>query len=274
MISFIGSLESAPFVEGKLTGQLGNQMFVIAATISYGLDHGLTPVFPDFVLDPSNDNFLNFENLFYHLNIEIPHGDKILSDFYEESADFSPIPYKENIRIHGYFQSEKYFKDHTKEIIDLFLPSAEIVMYLEEKYGEILRNNKTVSLHMRSYFDHDPDQKVYIQYGRAYFERAFALFSENVVFLVFSNKIKDCKKELAGIDRKFIFIENESHYHDLYLMSMCDHNIISNSSFSWWAAYLNQNPQKIVVAPPKWYAPGCPIKEKDLVPEEWIRISL
>jgi len=270
----VAQLESASFIEGQLTGQLGNQMFVIATTVSYALDHHVIPVFPNFILDPQNDNFVNFKNLFYDLEVKIPKGEKVLYDFYEASGDFAPIPHKKNICIHGYFQSEKYFKHHKKEIVELFLPSFKIASYLEQKYGEILRKNTTVSLHIRSYFDHDPEQKVYIQYGRDYVEKAIALFPEDALFLVFSNKMEYCKKELAGIERNFFFIENEPHYHDLYLMSMCDHNIIANSSFSWWGAYLNQNPEKVVVAPPRWYAPTYPLGEKDLVPEEWIRVIL
>ncbi len=271
-IVFLFRVEGASFVEGKLTGQIGNQMFVIAATVAYSLDHDARAVFPDFISDRTNGIPLNFENLFYHLDTTLP--EEVLYDFHEASADFAPIPDRKNIRIHGYFQSEKYFKGHKKEILELFARPAEITAYLEGKYGDIFNQNKTVSLHMRSYIDHDPEQKVYIQYGREYFKRAVALFPEDALFLVFSNRMEDCKKELAGIDRKFIFVENERYYHDLYLMSMCDHNIICNSSFSWWAAYLNPNSEKIIVAPPKWYAVGSGILENDLVPKEWVRVSL
>jgi len=236
------------------------------------LDHDLVPVFPDFLSSIDDNIPQNFINLFSHLNTD--RSEEILYDFHEANANFAPIPDGKNIRIHGYFQSEKYFKGHKKEILELFAPPAEITAYLEEKYGEIFKQNKTVSLHMRSYVDHDPEQKVYIQYGREYFERAVVLFPQDVLFLVFSNRMEDCKKELEGIDRQFIFVENERYYHDLYLMSMCDHNIICNSSFSWWAAYLNPNPEKIIVAPPKWYALGSGILENDLVPKEWIRVSL
>ena len=101
-----------------------------------------------------------------------------------------------------------------------------------------------------------------------------ALFPEDALFVIFSNDMEGCKKELASIPRPMIFIEGEPHYHDLYLMSFCKHTIICNSSFSWWAAYLNPNPRKKIVAPPRWYTSGCGLDDKDVVPPEWLRVSL
>ena len=78
---------------------------------------------------------------------------------------------------------------------------------------------------------------------------------------------------MKGFSRPHLFIENEPHYHDFYLMSYCTHQIISNSSFSWWAAYLNKNPQKKVIAPARWFNPGCLTTGKHIVPKEWIKVS-
>lgn len=266
------SIECAekPFIEGELTGQLGNQMFVIAATVSLALDHDAEPVFPGFILDSSNNIPLNYQKVFYHLNVV--RSSRVRATYREPSADYSSIPYQKNMRICGYFQSENYFRHHKKEIVELLLPRPEIVSYLQTKYGHLLESSTTVSIHMRSYADEDPTGKVYRAYGREYFKKAMALFPEDALFFVFSNRMERCKKELEGLDRRMIFVEGEPHYCDLYLMSMCEHNIICNSSFSWWAAYLNQNPDKIVVAPHQWYMPGCGIGEKDLVPKEWIRL--
>ena len=76
------------------------------------------------------------------------------------------------------------------------------------------------------------------------------------------------------MEPRLIFIENEKPYHDLYLMSMCKHNIICHSSFSWWAAYLNLNPNKIVVAPKHWVTKKCGLNYKDVIPKEWIALEL
>jgi hypothetical protein len=256
-------------VEGKLTGQLGNQLFVIAATVSLALDHHALPVFPDYLSDKSNNIPFYFEKMFYHLNTSrFPISHRYHEPFYE----YCPIPYKRNMSIRGYFQSEKYFKKHKKEILKLFAPHPEITEYLTTKYKDILAHPTTVSLHWRSYHDEDPEQKIFIQYGKSYYEKAIERFPNDALFVVFSNKIDACKKELLSIHRPMVFIEGNYDYQDLYLMSMCTHNIISNSSFSWWAAYLNPNPNKIILTPPRWYTPSCGLDDKDVVPPEWFRI--
>lgn len=101
-----------------------------------------------------------------------------------------------------------------------------------------------------------------------------AFFLDDVLFVIFSNKMEACKREFSSINRPRIFIEEHHDYHDSYLMSMCTHHIIANSSFSWWDAYLNPNPNKIVMTPPRWYTPCCELDDKDIVPLDWFRIQL
>lgn len=260
-----------PIVEGKLTGQIGNQMFVIAAATSLALDQGAVATFPDLITDRSNNIPLNYEKVFSQLNTATPC--LIQTQYHEPFYHYAPIPYAPNMRIYGYFQSEKYFKNHRTEITQLFAPSPAVREYLATKYKDILAHPLTVSLHVRSYHDHDPHQQVFIQYGRAYFEKAMELFPKEALFVVFSNNMNYCKQELAHVKRPLIFIEDEPYYHDLYLMSFCHHHIISNSSFSWWAAYLNPSADKTVVTPPCWYAATSGLNDRDVVPEGWIRLN-
>ncbi len=259
------------FVEGKLTGQIGNQFFIIATTTSLALDLSATPTFPDLLSDSSNNIPLNFQKVFYHLNTKTP---RISSEYHEPVYYYKPLPLKKNIRLFGYFQSEKYFKHHKKEILELLGPHPEIKEYLGSKYKNLISHPNTVAVHLRSYYDYDPQQKIFMQYGRKYYEKAMSLFPSDTLFVVFSNDMNMCKRELIPIKRPMIFIEGEAHYHDLYLMSMCKHQIIGNSSFSWWGAYLNTNPDKKVIAPPHWYNLNFGLDDKDVVPEEWLRLSL
>jgi glycosyltransferase involved in cell wall biosynthesis len=261
------------FVEGKLTGQLGNQMFIIAATTSLALDHGAIPVFPSLAADKWNHLPLNFEPVFHRLDTSIPNSHKI-TVYQEPSFTYQEIPFTKDMQLQGYFQSEKYFRNHKKIITDLFAPTPEISQYLNTKYAHILSHPNTVAVHIRSYRRFDPEQKTYIQCGKDYCKKAMELFPTESLFVVFSDDMRFCKRELRKLSRNMVFIEGEPFYHDLYLMSMCKHNIISNSSFSWWGAYLNQNPDKKVVAPTKWFADGSGLSEKDLIPEGWITITL
>ncbi len=258
------------FVVGELTGQLGNQMFVIAATVSLALDHDSDPIFPDLVNKTVDNIPLNYQKVFYHLNPFMPQNKHISVRYKEPHYHYAPIPYSPNMCIAGYFQSEKYFQHHKKEIIELFKPHPEITEYLQKKYGDLLNCPNTVSVHMRSYLDFDPAQRIYPFYGKCYFEKAMSLFPADTLFIVFSNDMNLCKKELADIPRNMYFVEGEEHYHDLYLMSMCKHNIICHSSFSWWAAYLNPNPHKIIITPPVWFNDSAGLNSKDVVPADWI----
>lgn len=258
---------------GSLTGQLGNQLFIIAATTSLALDHGAHPIFPDFVRRDENNLFQNYQTLFSHLDPSFPSKGRIAYYYAEPHYSYTPIPYRPNICLVGYFQSEKYFRHHKKEILELFKPPQKILDYLYGKYGELLKHPLTVSVHMRFYADNGPEGELFTKINRTYFEKSIALFPEGTLFLVFSNQMDRCKKELAGIERNFYYIEGESYYHDFYLMSLCKHNIICNSSFSWWAAYLNPNPEKKVIAPYPWFSLTSGFNFKDVIPDEWTVIS-
>jgi hypothetical protein len=101
-----------------------------------------------------------------------------------------------------------------------------------------------------------------------YIQAALKQFSDDqYTFLIFSDDIEWCKQVFPdGV----VFIEGNNQYKDLCLMSLCNHNIISNSSYSWWAAYLNQNKNKKIVAPSNWFIPAKPLT--DLYPNNWIII--
>ena len=105
-----------------------------------------------------------------------------------------------------------------------------------------------------------------------YFRQAINYFGKDKQYLVLSDDIVWCKKKFVGSN--FHFPDRESPVTDLYLQSLCTHNIISNSSYSWWGAWLNQNPQKIVIVPKTWF--GIQMRDynlADLIPEEWIKIE-
>lgn len=276
LLGIPGMLLAKPFVVGNLMGQLGNQMFIIAATTSLALDHGAVPLFPDFLHPPKADIdklAYNHKMLFYHLNTKKPKK-KVAFTYSEPHFHYSPIPYRKNMSLSGYFQSEKYFIKHKQEILKLFAPHPEIMTYLLTKYSDIIKHSNTVSIHYRSYMNYDPTQQYHPTLGVEYFEKAIECFPEDTLFVVFSNTIDQCKRIFAHIPRNFRYIEGETHIHDLYLMSMCKNQIISNSSFSWWAAYLNQNPDKIVIAPPRWFGPKYDQHNtKDLLPSEWVVLS-
>lgn len=267
-------LNAKPFVMGNLEGQLGNQLFQIAAAVSLALDNDAEAVFPDLTESDKYDIPTNYHKVLFRLNGTRPQ--EPIEYYYTDidSCYYKAIPYHPNMHIKWWFQSEKYFINHKDEILALFAPSEEITTYLQTKYADILKHPYTVAVHVRSYMREDPEQKFHLTYGVEYFEKAILQFPENALFVVCSNDLKWCEEAFAHIPRNIVFIEGEPSYHDLYLMSMCKHNIICNSSFSWWSAYLNRHPDKIVLAPPAWFAPTSGQDYRDVMPEGWVVLRL
>ena len=140
---------------------------------------------------------------------------------------------------------------------------------MNEKYKSLFNKN-TVSLHIRR-GDYVNLSDHHLLLDISYYKNAVNMFKNIEKVVVFSDDIEWCKENLDIKNTEFI--ENETDIVDLYLMSQCTHNIIANSSFSWWGAWLNKNDNKKVIAPKKWFGPKRnDLNDKDIIPETWIRI--
>jgi hypothetical protein len=150
-----------------------------------------------------------------------------------------------NIKIEGYFQSHLYFNEYRNDILDLFSIDDISLSYIKNKYPILFNNNKIcISIHIRMNYANC------INYNFNYFQKAIEYFTErfnNIHFLVFSNNIESINQWFDGKD--YTIVMNNIDYVDLGIMSLCKHNIITHSTFSWWGAYLNNNPDKIVIFP-------------------------
>jgi hypothetical protein len=178
-----------------------------------------------------------------------------------------------NVYLDGYWQSEKYFKKSEKIIRKEFIFSRII----EEQNIEILKEiekTNSISIHIRrgDYLNHTLYSDIC---SIEYYERAINYIKTNVenpVFFIFSNDIDWCKESFYFEESYFIdWNLGEKSFRDMQLMSSCKNNIIANSSFSWWGAWLNENPNKIIIAPNKWVNDGR-VNIDDIVPEGWIRL--
>ena len=250
----------------NLIGGLGNKMFQIATTYSLSLENSDDCVFEITQESNAHQPVTSYlENIFR----QVKFGPTSCNKTYQEPFfHYSEIPYTTNLRLSGYFQSEKYFIKHRKEITNLFSIDEKNLDYINKKYGKIL-NNKTCSLHIRrgdylSLPNHHPVCNI------EYYKKSISYFDDETIFLIFSNDIEWCKKNFIG--NQFIFIEGEKDYIDLWLMSLCKNNIIANSSFSWWGAWLNTNSDKKVITPKNWFGPAINHSTQDLIPEKWFMI--
>lgn len=172
----------------------------------------------------------------------------------------------------GYWQSEKYFKSIEAQIrMDFTFPE------LDEK-NQIIANaiekGNAVSIHIRlgDYVNHPLHGGICTL---DYYKKAIDVIKKDVDnprFYIFSNDIAWCKENLKLENVVYVLgNDGENSYKDMHLMSLCKHNIIANSSFSWWGAWLNKNLAKIVIAPKKWFNDPS-LDSSDLIPEEWIKI--
>ena len=178
--------------------------------------------------------------------------------------------------LEGYWQSEKYFVDIQDKIREVYT-FPELTDNHHQELVKQMQSIRSVSVHIRrgDYLRFPKYQNIctleYYQKAISYFQERFP---EEVCFFIFTNDMIWAKKHFHG--GKFYFVEGNTgkeSYRDMQLMSLCSHNIIANSSFSWWGAWLNRNPEKIVVAPGKWEN-GAENSQRDIVPESWIRMKV
>lgn len=255
-----------PFVIGSILGQLGNRMFEVATACALAWDNNAEPYFPDFA--PITRHSYDYNHIFFRCNIHPPKRG-IEFEWGSPPFGYDPIPYHPNMKISGYFQNEKYFAHHRNRLLNLFAPHPDDLKYIQNKYGWIIDHPNAVSVHLRYYYTEKPGEDSFIQYEREYFEKAMALFPESSLFVVTSDNLNFARQNIPTEGKNVIFIEGEPYYIDFFLQSLCKHNIICNSTFSWWSAWLNRNPNKIVVRPKVWFG-GYP----DIGgPDEWIKID-
>ena len=285
-----------------LKGGLGNQMFQYAAARNLALKYK-TKLLGDF------DSFLQasreaYTARHYELGIfdfKIRSIDKTVKNaFYETSSTKNMLikfnlPYKkvynelsfpfneelQNIRpplyMEGYFQSEKYFEQIADTIRNDF---KFVVKPDDENYllAKKISSENSVGIHIRR-ADFLTSAATLAFHGVCsidYYKTAIDLISkkQEVTLYFFSDETDWVQENLIPLYPKanvISFNKNENSWKDMYLMSKCKHNIIANSSFSWWAAWLNENKNKIVVAPKPWFK-DLSCNTKDLIPSQWIQI--
>lgn len=203
-------------------------------------------------------------------------------EYYEEGFYDPRVLQFESMYLRGNFQSEKYFADIADEVRKLYhFPSLEDMHLPEDLYGstrtclDAIEATHSIGLHM---YRSDSRREAELYEGictEKYYEGAVRFLQEKcpeATFFIFSNEPKWVKKwaenligsqiredmsreEIQALEKRFVMVEANTEYTgylDMLLMSKCKHNIISNSSFSWWAAWINHNPDKLVVAPSRW----------------------
>jgi hypothetical protein len=209
----------------------------------------------------------NYPFLFSNLYVA-ESGNKFNSQFFK---------YGRNTYLDGFWQCEDYFKMHRELLLkDFTLKHA--LHPEEESLKQTIQNGTNISLHVRrgDYVSIPSNLNFHGVLDVEYYNKAIELIKQKTKIdkvFVFSDDIEWCKQNFTNHELfNFVdFTHKVPAYQELYLMSQCSHHIIANSSFSWWAAWLNNKPNKIVVAPKVWFADKS-IDTSDIVPKQWIRL--
>mgnify|MGYP001419648640 CR=1 FL=1 len=192
--------------------------------------------------------------------------------------DESLLRINDNSYVDGYFQNEKYFydiRDIILEQISINRPLSNFTKSIQKKINSL---NNTCSIHVRrGDMANDINVKIHGVCSVEYYNNAIEYLKNKlgeVNYFIFSDDFEWCRSNLK-IDNA-IFVESDEHriaHEDIYLMSLCDHNIIANSTFSWWGAWLNDNVSQISIAPMEWFKDKKYQKQsQDIVPNGWIKI--
>lgn len=273
----------------NLMGGLGNQIFQIFATISYAIKSRNQFKFLNVEQLGGGSSTIRytfwntfFSNLKPFLINELP----TLTVIKEEGFSYNEIPVNTNkdIMLFGYFQSYKYFNDNYDTIcrmINIDKLKETLLQKLNFTPGFL---DNTISMHFRI-GDYKKIQHVHPLATYEYYEGALSHIQQlkpdkNFTILYFceDDDIIDVLETINRLREKFPqyeFIRGDNTLQDweqMLLMSLCHHNIIANSSFSWWGAYFNSNPDKIVCYPSVWFGEVTSHNTKDLCPNEWTKI--
>jgi hypothetical protein len=291
----------------QLNGGLGNQMFQYAFARKLTIKYKTELFFDEKLLKNKNSRhtvrsfelnvfnihkinydisyFKNFVFIFYRIiNIlAIRFGLNSLQTpryFIERKFSYnkSVVKIKGDCFLSGYWQSPLYFQS-IESVIRKDFKFPKLQHSNNIAFAEKIKKTNSVAVHFRrGDFLNSRDHGIHGTCSLKYYQSAISYVLNKIeepIFFIFSDDQKWVKENFNFVSNSYYISGNngKSSYRDMQLMSECKHNIIANSSFSWWGAWLNSNPDKIVIAPKQWFSIDNLNKEtKDLIPETWIRL--
>ena len=271
----------------NLKGGLGNQLFEIFTTIAYALSNKDVFFFKNVdSLNGITPRHTYWNTFFISLKGFLNNKFMMMDIVREKSFNYEKLPDKtsmvQNIILDGYFQSPYYFEDYYEKIYHL-LRMNDLKKKITQKYNYNYKD--FISVHFRL-GDFKILQDKHPIISVEYYKNSIQLLLKKIkptqvikiLYFCEQQDNEDVNKTIALLSDKFTncaFIKVNDQIPDweqLLMMSSCGHNIIANSTFSWWGAYLNSNPDKIVCYPETWFGPKLPHDTLDLFPEEWIKV--
>jgi hypothetical protein len=247
-------------------GGLGNLLFMIANAYSLSKKNNFEMIIYKENRDKNIGNTPRkiVDEYTIFKNFKIIEHDNIFNNFnkyHEKGFRYSEITLNDtlNYNLYGYYQSWKYFLENFDSFKKMLINNYEEninehINKLKKEYNNI----PIISVHFRR-TDYLKHPNFHLNLDMNYYNKALEHFDkENSLFLFFSDDIKWVKEQDFSFLKNKIYIEELNEEYTLWLMSKCDHNIIANSSFSLWASYLNENSQKKIVSPSRWFGNSGP----------------
>jgi hypothetical protein len=282
-----------------LMGGLGNQLFQIFNVIAYSLENKV-PFFFKYsdTLKVGKERPTYWNSLLKNLKLFMKKEDIQLIVYRENGFHYTKHKKNmDNFTFHGYYQSYKYFLNSYDNIIKL-IGIRKQQEDIKNKHKNLFDNSITISMHFRL-GDYKNMKGFYQIMTIDYYSNALNNVIKknqdiniiqdkqntqnnqniNVLYFCENEDINDVEQKiniLKNLYKEIVFTrvpKNLEDWEEMLLMSCCNHNIIANSSFSWWGAYFNQNPNKIVCYPKKWFGlKAGNINTNDICPNDWVKI--
>ena len=260
-------------ITGHLMGGIGNLLFILATCYALSKINKSTLIFYSKPWNNKRKNIIKY-NMFKNFKLDLNTSRNYNITYRENNFFYETIRLDSCINncIYGYFQSYKYFESCKTEFVKmLHNPHSKTIESVIEKYKQDNNDNNTltpISIHVRR-TDYLSLSHIHLNLSSEYYSNAISHFStENSIFIIFSDDVKFIQNEplFQNLPHKII-IENPDDEFCFWLMSACTHNIIANSSYSWWASYVNSNPAKLVIAPNRWFGLSGPqYNIRDIIP--------
>lgn len=280
------------YVTSDLIGGLGNQLFQICTAIAYSITYDKQLFFlnkKELPCPGSTTRYTywdSFLKCLSHLLTDNP-PNTIKYNENTRNNNFELHYNNANIELNGFFQSYKYFDKYKSEILNM-LQIGNTQQIIKNEYSNYFINKKyKVSIHFRlgdykniQHYHPIMSEKYYIDSITAIVNRLcittvdieVLYFCEKEDIETVNNKINIIKQNYPNIE--FIRVSDDiDDWKQMIIMSLCDSNIIANSSFSWWGAYFNNNIHKIVTYPSVWFGKNVNIDRSNMSPSEWIKIN-
>ena len=272
---------------GHLMGGLGNVLFIVATCFALSKQYKVKLRFYSNVnvWRDSKRRMIHVYKMFENFDIDRVNNRKSGITIREPYFFYDSITLDRRTHncIYGYFQSYKYFDTYKSELVNMLhnpyknairnaLKKFSLKQSQESQQSQQSQQSQEyefVSIHVRR-TDYLALSDIHLNLSMAYYEEAMSHFSkEKSIFLIFSDDVTFVQNEplFQNLPYKHV-ITNEDDEYCFWLMTACHHNIIANSSYSWWASYINSNPNKLVICPSRWFGPRGPVyKIRDIIPE-------